>query len=130
VCLIFKRSGLLEAAGLEFRVARFAPWHQEGNQGHDVPWYFPNAHGTRAASDLPEEGSFRLYPKRTELLQSQYGIDRVASRTCDVKQQKTSHDAEVLVKSFHAVDFIRIRHCPIAMRYERCSKRVRSQKCG
>jgi hypothetical protein len=45
----FQALGPYEAVGPEFRVARFVPWHQEGKQGHDVPWYFPNAHETRAA---------------------------------------------------------------------------------
>jgi hypothetical protein len=59
-----------------------------------------------------------------DLLQSQYGIDRIFSRTCDVKQQKASHNTEVFVEALHAVDFIHTCHCPIAMRNERTSQRV------
>src|SRR5271170_6614942 len=44
------------------------------------------------------------------VLQSQHGIDRIFSRTRDVKQQEASHDTEVFVKAFHAFDFIRTCH--------------------
>ncbi len=43
------------AAGCGSVVARFVPRHREGRQGHDVPWYFPNTHGMRAAQTSPEE---------------------------------------------------------------------------
>jgi hypothetical protein len=47
-----------------------------------------------------------------------------APAICNVKQQKASHNTEVFVKDFHAVDFIRTRHCPIVMGNERSSQRV------
>jgi hypothetical protein len=54
VRLIFKRSGLFEAVGLEFRVSRLVPWHQEGKQGHDIPWYFPNRAQLRLCPKLSQ----------------------------------------------------------------------------
>ena len=68
--------------------------------------------------------------RSTDLLQSKYGVDRIFSRTCDVKKQKTSHDTEIFVKAFHVLDFIRTCNRPIVMSNERCSKRVQSQERG
>jgi hypothetical protein len=67
-----------------------------------------------------------LCSESTDLLQSKYGVDRIFSRTYDVKKQKTSHDTEIFVKAFHVLDFIRTCNRPIVMRngalFQACTK--------
>jgi hypothetical protein len=67
-------------------------------------------------------------PERTDLLQSQYGIDRIFSRTSNVQQQEASHNAEIFVKAIHAGDSIRTCHRPIAMPNKRSSQCVKNQE--
>src|ERR1700719_1018758 len=55
-------------------------------------------------------------------------IDRVSSRTSNGQQQKTSHDTEIFVKTFHAVDTIRTRHCPIAVLESRSPQRIKNHQ--
>jgi hypothetical protein len=62
--------------------------------------------GSQVASNGNAKKLVGLLPERTDLLQSRYGIDRIFSRTHNVKQQKASHNTEVFVKAFHVADFI------------------------
>ena len=92
--------------------------------------YNPGLTSSLRSEGTDARGAMREIPWAfaRELLQCQHGIDRIFSRTCDVKQQKASRNAEVFVKTFHAVDFIHTCHCPVVMRNERGSQRVYKQE--
>ena len=82
-----------------------------------------DARGRYAVHGL-ETGSGAVADAPGQPLQSKNGIDRILSCAGDAKQQKASHNTEVFVEAFHAVDFARTRHRPIAMRNERTSQSV------